>query len=69
MDAGRSPICLGRGGDACVLVERAKGRGNALYLAWASEAHAACEAHASCKGLGRSILPEPIEAVGAQLDI
>ena len=60
--AGGPPICLGRAGDACVrgVVERV---GNALYLAWASEAHA------SCKVLGRSILPEPIEAVGAQLGI
>src|SRR5262249_44809545 len=32
-------------------------------LVWTSEAHA------SCKVLGRSILPEPIEAVGAQLGI
>jgi len=33
-------MCLRPGGDACVLggVERA---GNALYLAWASEAHTA----------------------------
>ena len=32
-------------------------------LVWTSEAHA------SCKVLGRSILPEPIEAVGAQFGI
>jgi hypothetical protein len=32
-------------------------------LAWASEANASCEV------LGGSILPEPIEAVGAQLGI
>src|SRR5262245_8843915 len=30
---------------------------------------AVSEAHASCEVLGRSILPEPIEAVGAQLSI
>ena len=51
------PSCLSRGGDACVLgvVERegmrCTGRG-------------ASEAHAPCEVLGRSILPEPIEAVG-----
>src|SRR5262249_37698744 len=32
-------------------------------LAWSTEAHASCEV------LGRSILPEPIEAVGAKLGI
>ena len=32
-------------------------------LAWSTEAHASCEV------LGGSILPEPIEAVGAQLGI
>jgi len=37
--------------------------GNALYLAWGVEAHASCEV------LAGSILPEPIEAVGAQLGI
>jgi hypothetical protein len=32
-----------------------------------STSRGASEAHASCKVLGRSILPEPIEAVGASV--
>src|SRR5262249_16346495 len=43
----------------------ASSKGRAMRCTW----HAASEAHASCKVLGRSILPEPIEAVGAQLGI
>ena len=54
------PICLGRASDACVLgvgvIDRA---GNARYLAWGVRN----------ARLGKSILPEPIEAVGAQLGI
>ena len=63
MDAGRPPICLGHAGDACVLgvVER---MGNALYLA--SGVRSASLVLRSSVG---SILPEPIEAVGAQLAI
>jgi hypothetical protein len=51
------------GGDACALgvVERT---GYAAYLTWGAP-----EARASCEVLGRSILPEHIEAVGAQLGI
>src|SRR5262245_7443810 len=43
----------------------ASSTGRATRCSW----RRASEAHASCEVLGRSILPEPIEAVGAQLGI
>src|SRR5262245_3263169 len=57
----QSPMCRRHGGDACVLgiVERA------TRCSW----RRASEAHASYEVLDRSVLPEPIEAVGAKLGI
>src|SRR5215475_10739398 len=43
----------------------ASSTGRATRCTW----RGASEAHASCEVLGRSILPKPIEAVGAQLGI
>ena len=50
---------------AATLAHSTPSKGRATRCTW----RAASEAHASCEVLVRSILPEPIEAVGAKLGI